>query len=115
MSVRESLVEALRMIDCSQHEKARTKIGKALIELQTMERELAEAKARAVIPDGWVAVPEIPTIEMLIASEGWREYDIPDHYPDAVRPVYGGYLAMLAARPEFPPNGLPSKEPSNVG
>ena len=51
--------------------------------------------------DGWQLVPVEPTREMMIASEGWCEYDVPDHWVNCneVRRVYGSYRAMLAAAP----------------
>ena len=53
------------------------------------------------VPEGWQLVPVEPTQEMLIASEGWREYDVPDHWMNCneVRRVYGSYRAMLSAAP----------------
>ena len=53
------------------------------------------------VPKGWQLVPVEPTREMLIASEGWREYDVPDHWVNCneVRRVYGSYRAMLSAAP----------------
>ena len=51
--------------------------------------------------EGWKLVPVEPTRGMMIASEGWREYDVPDHWVNCneVRRVYGSYRAMLAAAP----------------
>ena len=53
------------------------------------------------VPEGWQLVPVEPTREMMIASEGWHEYDVPDHWVNCneVRRVYGSYRAMLAAAP----------------
>lgn len=55
-------------------------------------------EARGIAPpDGYVIAPVEPTANMLIAWSGWREYDIPDHWCDELRPIYGGYRAMLSA------------------
>ena len=48
-------------------------------------------------------VPVEPTPEMLSAWQGWREYDVPDHWPESLRPIYGGYRAMIAAAPAVQP------------
>ena len=72
-------------------------------ERDRLTRELAEAKARAVIPDGWVAVPLEPTAEMISEVESASRIG-------AIWTAASAYRAMLSARPEFPPNGLPNKE-----
>lgn len=65
-----------------------------------LTRELAEAKARAVIPDGWVAVPVEPTNEMV---DAWCEFE---PGPDsrwtytAREDAKACYRAMLSARPD---------------
>lgn len=73
-------------------------------EIDRLTRELAEAKARA-LPDGWVAVPVEPTLEMI---DVW--FSTSTLCPEHLRKKY---RAMLSARPDFPPNGLPSKESGN--
>lgn len=75
-------------------------------EVIRLARELAEAKARAVIPDGWVAVPENYTAEMRDAWDGAPVSEDLDIDFDRA------YRAMIAARPEYPPSGLP-KESGN--
>lgn len=78
-------------------------------EIDRLTSELAEAKARAgsataSLPDGWVAVPVEPTQDMLRAMASVPVLDYQERL--------GIYRAMLSARPEFPPNGLP-KESDN--
>ena len=64
--------------------------------------ELAEAKARA-LPDGWVVVPVEPITGENYENGLWSRRNWTAALKD-----------MIAARPEYPPNGLPSKEPSDV-
>ena len=66
-------------------------ISELLEKCDRLTRELAEAKARAVIPDGWVAVPVEPTQAM--RDEG------------AIQKMSGAtvgmiYRAMLYDRPD---------------
>ena len=49
------------------------------------------------VPEGFVLVPVEPTEAMVQAGLGWREYDIPDHWPVQARIAYGTYRAMLRA------------------
>lgn len=58
------------------------------------------AYRRAREAQGYVEVPVEPTPEMLQASLGWREFDIPDHWPNRLRLYYGTWCAMLSARPQ---------------
>jgi hypothetical protein len=73
-------------------------------QLASIRQLLEDAEARA-LPDGWVAVPVNPTAEMV---DIWLYTATlcPDHFLKK-------YRAMLSARPELPPNGLPSKESGN--
>lgn len=67
-------------------------------EIDRLTRELAEAKARAV--------PDVETITIWVRECGHTTHRQSKHIAWSVH-------ALLSARPESPPSGLP-KEPSDV-
>ena len=91
-----------------------------LAEIDRLTRELAEEKARAVIPDGWVALPVEPSMEIL--DKGWDIWgtELSSMQPNKLKiaAAMARYAALVkvasSARPEYPPNGLPNKEPADV-
>ena len=97
------VIEAIRSVE--------TSLEVSQGEVHRLTRELAEAKARA-LPDGWAAVPVADKITrkmvaamMDVVFSGREQLGDP-----TMRSIY---RAMLSARPECPPNGLPSKESGN--
>lgn len=55
----------------------------------------ARAAIEAIEKMGFVIVPREPTEAMVVRGLGWREFDIPDHWPDEMRVPYGSYRAMI--------------------
>ncbi len=54
----------------------------------------------ALEAQGFAIVPTYPTESMVVRGIGWREYDLPDDWPDEWRVPYGTYRAMIAAAQE---------------
>lgn len=102
------VIEAIRAVE--------TSLELSRGEVHRLTRELAEAKARAgfadaSLPDGWVAVPVEPTGGMVESGFfALLEAETDDNGALMFSVAEVIYRAMLSARPESPPNGLPSKE-----
>ena len=69
--------------------------------IRALKEELAEAKARAVIPDGWVAVPVDPPDDVLRDIAQAIQYPAvyaERAHPAAIETARRVYRAMLSAR-----------------
>ena len=93
--------EAIEALDQRFSSGNNTPVSQSRITRQEWEY-IRAAIARTPVPEGWQLVPVEPTDGMMTASDGWREYDVPDYWLDCdeVKEIYGTYRAMLAAAPD---------------
>lgn len=73
-------------------------IDAACSRIAQLETELAAARK---VPEGWVAVPKVPTPEMLAAAASCQDRSNIENYGAPAEPA-DTYAAMLAAAPQEP-------------
>jgi hypothetical protein len=101
MSVRKVLVEALSLIDRGFSGTARKELGKALIGLQALESELAEARETLQFVERWAnhhgVKPCVTPAEALgVIQHHPAIVEITDSYADGKRPTTRNPYAELA-------------------